>query len=184
MKPDIEKDIYTFYEKYRIKGIKIEGTVDKTNPLKYADSPLTDTLKELKLRILFHTDSNSYANPQDILKFARYTGIKCQLAHACRLDAESLKQLREMNNIVTDLSPIQHIMEYKERRLSNKQFKDYGELISYVINLAGRDKVVAGTDYNYQGWTEKSYDYEWNIFEKYCSRDILYKNASKFWGLE
>jgi hypothetical protein len=184
MKPGIEKDVYTFYEKYRIKGIKIEGIVDKTNPLKYIDSPLTDTLKELELRILFHTDSNPYANPRDILKFARYTGIKCQLAHACRLDTESLKQLRKMNNVVTDLSPIQHLMKHKERLLCDRQFKDYDELISHIMNLAGRDKVIAGTDYNYQGWTEESYDSEWKVFERYCGSDILYENASKFWDLE
>jgi predicted TIM-barrel fold metal-dependent hydrolase len=187
----IAEDVKKFSDEYDIKGIKVEGVVDKIDPSEY-DKELVDVIKENGLRVLFHTDVVSYSHPRKILEFVRKNDIRAQLAHACWGDEESLRLVRETPRVVTDLGPVQEtISTYnKDRSLSKRPLESGEEFVRYVVELAGADKVLASTDYNWCGWTPKSYDREWKIVQKAIEihklpgKKIMHDNASEFWGLD
>jgi predicted TIM-barrel fold metal-dependent hydrolase len=182
LKRDVKKDIENFYNKYQIKGIKINPKVDRTNPLIYSDSELVDTIKKLDLKVLFHSDVTPSANPNYILDFAQKTGLYCQIAHACRADEEVLKRSSNLSNVIVDISPL-NIIENKKRLFSKKDFSSLKEFAEYVISTATEDKVAAGSDYYWCGWTPESYTAHWNVFKEIGNEKVLYKNAARFWKI-
>jgi predicted TIM-barrel fold metal-dependent hydrolase len=183
LKRNVEKDIENYYDKYQIKGIKINPKVDKTNPLAYSDSELVDTIKRLNLRVLFHSDVTPSTLPNSILDFAQKTGTYCQIAHACRADEKALKRSSNLSNVIVDISPL-NMIENKNRLFSKKDFNSLKEFAKYIIDSATEDKVVAASDYYWCGWTPESYTAHWKVFKELGSEKVLYRNASRFWNLE
>ncbi len=80
----VEEDIKYYFDKFNIKGIKIHSLIIKASPLDYINEPIIETIKNLDLRILFHTDVDKFSHPEKVILFNKRTGIKCQLAHGAR----------------------------------------------------------------------------------------------------
>lgn len=181
-KKTVDQDIRTYYKKYGIRGVKIHSLIDGINPKTYIDSEFSYTLKRLGLRVLFHTDVTDNAHPSSVLDFAEETGIYCQLAHGCRGDYETLDRISKFSNVIVDVSPINLIHE-KKRLLSKKDFCSYNEFIEYMIKYATEKKIVVGSDFFWCGWTEESFNNQWNFFDKFGNDNLNYKNAKEFWGI-
>jgi len=148
-----------------IKGIKIHGMIDRTNPAKYINSKLTEAIEDNKLRVLFHTDINDHNRPEAVLDYAEKTGIQSQLAHGCRGNEKSLQRVSGLSNVIVDSSPLQLIHE-NERLLAKRNLQTYQSLIQHLVKHAGEDSVVAGTDYNWCGWNDEGYKIHWEEFGK------------------
>jgi hypothetical protein len=183
LKQKVAQDIQRYFEVYQIKGVKIHPLIDKTSPINYIDSELVDILADLDLKILFHTDNVAPALPTTVLEFVRRTKIYSQLAHACRADPQALRKIHDLKYAVVDISPLNMIIDDRNRLLTNKKFSSYKHFIKYVINLAGENKVLAGSDYFWCGWKEKYYKEQWKEFESFGNEKIIYKNALEFWDL-
>ncbi|MDO5556014.1 MAG: amidohydrolase family protein [Clostridia bacterium] len=133
-----------FYEKnYPIVGYKIHP---QTNYRSIDD--LDDIPTELP--ILVHTGIGKYDHPKFAIEFSkRHKGIVI-LAHACRLDIDSLKAVNDSPNLYLDVCPSHMLFNSKDFAIAapiRESIQSPQDIYKTVLKYVSIDKILFGSDY-------------------------------------
>lgn len=102
--------------KYDIYGIKYHSTLDKNNIDNENFELFAMLAEKYNLPIMAHTKSDGYANPQNVIEFAKkHKNIRICAAHCARLEIEFFSHVNNYDNIFVDCCPFLKICNiYKE----------------------------------------------------------------------
>lgn len=104
------------------------------------------------LPLLIHTGFHENQKPHNMIKFLKYYRGKIILAHFCRLDVDTINEIKNKDNIFFDVSPAFEMFERHKKKnilLYDGIVRDVNEMYRLLIDLVGIDKILWGSDFPY-----------------------------------
>ena len=174
-------DEIDFYESnYKIYGYKFHP---QTNYRSINELCVVPT----QLPIMIHVGIGMFDHPRYALEFALKQPGKVILAHACRLDPESLTILGKSPNCYIDVCPSQSLYNFKNFAIVNS-FKHLihspQDIYMKVLEYVSPSKIVFGADFPWGSQKEEVSIVESLPISKNDKDKILFKNAQEIFGIE
>ncbi len=177
----------------RIYGIKVHPFATHSYPQSIIDSELVVLMRAYNLPIIFHSGSDVYSNPQNIIELSEaHPDIRIDMAHLCGFDRDLFKNLPDNKNLFIDISPFVSLCKsviHKDFSVVSKNYLeldyiDIKEVLIYFVSNY-REKLMWGTDTPWHNVTNTSYEMENTFLEILSFEDkkiITETNAKKFLG--
>lgn len=180
-----------FRDNMRLKNIEDDRNILYAMPiltLNGIKSLLNIYTLEGKLPIMIHTGTKPEQDPKNMMKFmSSYQGNIC-VCHFARFDNETLKFVKNHDNIFVDTCPAAHmyqryIMSKKSHGLFCENFSCAEEFYYRIFDVLGMNKVIWGSDYPY-GNVKNELDLVNQLkISKEDKERLLFKNASNYLNL-
>jgi hypothetical protein len=141
------------------------------------------------LPVIIHSGINEYDSPLRAIEFANnYEGKVC-IAHWARMNRDVLKLIRKMKNVYIDMSPTYFLNtitcgQCKKVYWSDElRGKNEAQIIEWVVDLVGEDKVLFGSDVPWGKYSELLENKScFNAIKPYLFSKLLVTNFHNFMG--
>lgn len=139
------------------------------------------------LPIMIHTGLKPYDHSRNVINFSKRHSGPIVLAHACRLDVDSLKDIANAENLYIDVCPSDALFNSRKFAIASSSVNEINrpeDILLHTLKYIPIEKILFGTDY------------PWGSQEKECSimsslplselekNKILYENVYKIYSIE
>lgn len=176
----IAQEIAFFESNFKIAGYKFHPQTNYRS---------MDEIKNIptNLPIMIHTGLKTYDHPQNVINFSKRHNGPIILAHACRLDVDSLKNIATTKNLYLDVCPSDSLFKARKFAIAPSSVDKINrpdDILLYTLKYVPIDKVLFGTDYPWG-----SQEIECSIIQSLSLSEseknkILFENVSKIYSIE